>query len=256
MHAAAHLDGEQHHAGHEQRHDQRQPNIDEAEHDHRPRDADQRHEGIFRAVVGKFAGLEQVVDDAGHDGARLGGIEVREGQPLYMRKELRPHIRLDAHAQHMPPVPHHIGEHRLEDIDAQERRRPGGDERIGAVRHEVVHDQAGNGGIEEVAHGDDERTAKIQREQLFVRLIIGEKGAHRALLLLRGRLRLGALQGRALAALRGVLRLRDCGFFILRRGCCFFILRGGCARPFVRHTIPLPPAGRPRIAVRAAIFSL
>ena len=28
-----------------------------------------------------------------------------KGQPLYMRKELRPHIRLDAHAQHMPPVP-------------------------------------------------------------------------------------------------------------------------------------------------------
>ena len=186
VHAAAHSDRKEHHAGHEQNDDERQPRIDKAEHDHRSDDADQRHEGILRSVMREFGSFEKVVDDARHDGARLRLVEIGKRQPLDVAEKLFAHIRLNANAQNVPPESDDVGKDGFEHVNRQKRDRPDDDQFDRPVGNEIVHDHAGDEGIEKIAHRDGERTDKIEREQFFMRFIIGKKRADRALFFLLG----------------------------------------------------------------------
>ena len=82
VHTAAHLHREEDHQRHEQRDDERQPRVDEEQHNDRARDADEGGEGVLRAVVGELARFKQVVDDARHDRARARLVEIGKGKAL------------------------------------------------------------------------------------------------------------------------------------------------------------------------------
>lgn len=173
----------QHDKGNADEQNHRQQRVDETKSDKRADDRNDGEKEIFRPVMRQFGDLEQVVDEAGHDGACLVFIEIRKRKALQLGEHLPAHIPLDAHAQRVPPVVDDIDENALDDVDRGEHARPGqqkgerrfrGVPRIGA-EHVLRYNR-----IKDVADRHDERTDQIQREQFFMRPVISKKSSDHA----------------------------------------------------------------------------
>ena len=102
------LDGYNRHQGHAGKHHQSQRYAGPAQDDERSRNFDARNKKFFRAVVGEFGHIKQVVGNAAHDLPNFGIGIIGVAQPLQVGKGIPPHIGLNVNAHDVAGAGHKI----------------------------------------------------------------------------------------------------------------------------------------------------
>ena len=157
---------------------QRQLPLDGKHDDDRADDGDAGDEQILRTMVGHLGDFKQIARHPRQQLARLVPVEKREVQTLHMGEQVVPEVRLDPHAEHVPPVGDDVVHDRLyeegnghDDHHVEESLKF-------LVRQHVVHSVPRHQREYQIYGRRDERAGQIQHKKPHVRLEIIQKYAH------------------------------------------------------------------------------
>ena len=144
--------------------------INEGQHDHHRAD-----EQIFRPVVGKLADLKQVGGDAGHDSSRFVVVKKAEGKLFKMGKEILTHPGLHPHADHMTVILDEIAHQHPQSVQRKHDYACDYDGLVPFFGNVDIQHIVGHDGVDHADERNEKGRQHIQRQHLFVGLIVGKK---------------------------------------------------------------------------------
>ena len=123
----------------------------------------------------EFADFKEVARDPRHDPAGLVVVVKTEGQFFQMREQVPAHAGLHADADHVPVILDEIPEAETDDVQGQDDGPGNHDRPVLPVRNVIVQHPVRHDGVDHSGRGDQKCRAKIQRQHLPVRTVIGDE---------------------------------------------------------------------------------